>query len=600
MKRKDSFTDKELENILTGYFNRTLQEKFTAKLQPKEEKHMKKTAVIKYGTIGVCTAALLAVGIFSGQITDILTHGPADGGTSSVLTAKQNSFTITAYANETATADNPATADEASKNSADYKPETGFLGGHFVEVIEHEEYVGTDGYIVDKETYDGEYTTVSVYDIGVISDYLKFRIEGDNIVSYSAVCQNGQLDYSTGVMVSLRDEIGTSSNCDKVYHYNIGSSESSDEIYANVEHVSGDTGIKDTGSIAFASSEECKTDSNLNTITWTPSSENIWQDLQKYADEISMYDDEKGITAENRIKYGEYIKQYVDNLNSSTDIYNDMFADTIAITVNYADGTSEEQQVHVTFNENSQYVVDISDGNTNNEVNTDNLNDQISAKPTDNQNSFTITAYNHENGMDPGIKIHSDGIYELMGGVELSIQKRYFLDDGNDTLLEGDELDAYIESGETQYNGYNVIVQEDPELTQGCIIIDVQGKNIDHYSVTAGNGDIFSNDIILYDLENIPYDEFKSHNSILEWCSSAQIYFQEIRNGKTTYDKVTVKDCQERMEAVKEKLQTADDYTGMFGDTITITAYYKDGSSETKTAVITLDENGNYYLDVRN
>lgn len=595
MKSKDSFTDKELENILTGYFNRTLQEKFTAKLQPKEEKHMKKTAVIKYGTIGVCTAALLAVGIFSGQITDILTHSPADGGTSSVLTAKQNSFTITAYANETATADNPATADEASKNSADYKPETGFLGGHFVNVTEVEAYVGKDGYIVDPKISDGEYSTIDVYNMNIVSDYLNFKIEGENIVSFSAVCQKGNLGGYISDDIRINDNMSVPDGKDTTYYYNTGS-----DLYVKSSHVSGDTGIKDTGSIAFASSEECKTDSNLNTITWTPSSENIWQDLQKYADEISMYDDEKGITAENRIKYGEYIKQYVDNLNSSTDIYNDMFADTIAITVNYADGTSEEQQVHVTFNENSQYVVDISDGNTNNEVNTDNLNDQISANPTDNQNSFTITAYNHENGMDPGIKIHSDGIYELMGGVELSIEKRYFLDDGNDTLLEGDELDAYIESGETQYNGYNVIVQEDPELTQGCIIIDVQGKNIDHYSVTAGNGNIFSNDLVLFDPENIPYDEFKSHNSILEWCSSAQIYFQEIRNGKTTYDKVTVKDCQERMEAVKEKLQTADDYTGMFGDTITITAYYKDGSSETKTAVITLDENGNYYLDVRN
>lgn len=198
-------------------------------------------------------------------------------------------------------------------------------------------------------------------------------------------------------------------------------------------------------------------------------------------------------------------------------------------------------------------------------------------------------------------KINTDEEYQLLGATVPGTETLYFLDDGNGTPLEGDELNAYIESGEAQYNGYDVITQEDVAISYGCIIIDVQGQNLDHYDVTTESGDVFvkaSKDYFEMGkaIYNIPYDEDNPHNILLEWVPSSEIYHREIFD-ETGDGTVTIENCQKRLAAVEEKLQTADDYTRMFGDTVTIIAYYKDGTSEVMTAVITLDENGSYQVE---
>lgn len=220
------------------------------------------------------------------------------------------------------------------------------------------------------------------------------------------------------------------------------------------------------------------------------------------------------------------------------------------------------------------------------------------------ENKFTINAYAAE-ATDLGVnfRINTDEEYNLFGATMPRTEVLYFLDDGNETLLEGDELDAYIESGETQYNGCDVIAQEDIALTIGCIIIDVQGQNLDHYDVTTESGDVFGNvdgDYLdmgkaIYD---IPYDEENPHNVLLEWMPSDEIYRKEIF-GETGDETISIENCQKHLAAAEEKLKTAEDYTRMFGDTVTINVYYKDGTSEVMTAVITLDENGYYSVDYR-
>lgn len=359
MKNKKFLTDEQLDSMLTEYFNREPRKVFSVNFE-KEEKSMKKIPVIKYGTIGVCTAALLAAGIFSGQIADIFGGNTvaSDNDTSAVSPLKPNSFTLTACADEVETADSIETAAEANKNSANYQSETGLLGGHFVTIAEAVEYIGTDGYAVNPELYDGEYTEITVPDICSVSDYLKFTVSGDNIVSYSAVCEKGQLGGYIDVNAFIQDGIGFPSDFEANYYYNTGANESDIQEYAEVVYVSGDTGLKETGPMAYASPDECKNNRNLNSLTWHPSNETIWQEFQQYADEISMYDDEKGITGENLKKYGEYKKQYIENLLKD-DNYNNMFSDTITITVNYADGTSDTQQANVTFDQNGHYIVDI-------------------------------------------------------------------------------------------------------------------------------------------------------------------------------------------------------------------------------------------------
>lgn len=369
MKDRSHLTDEKLENILTGYFNRNAPKTFAADLQSREAKHIKTTSAIKYSSIGVCTAALLAVGILSGQISNLFTNNsisvdnPTDG-TSSVFDVKQNSFIITAYADEektpdrTETEDKTETDDKAGRNSAHYTPKIGILGGSFVTVTEGEEYIGTDGYSVNPELYDGEYTTISVPGIGIVSDYIKFDIEGNNIVSYSAVCRKGNLGYN--LMAELTDSVVPSLDSESAdYYYSSSSDEADVREYTKCTFVSGDTGIKSTGTLGYASEEECKFNRDLNTISWHPSHETLDKFFMEYADEISMYDDEKGVTGENLVKYGEFQKKYVEKLNSSVDEYNDMFADTITITVNYADGSSESKDINVTFDENHLYVVDV-------------------------------------------------------------------------------------------------------------------------------------------------------------------------------------------------------------------------------------------------
>ena len=215
-------------------------------------------------------------------------------------------------------------------------------------------------------------------------------------------------------------------------------------------------------------------------------------------------------------------------------------------------------------------------------------------------NSFVLRACADERVDDPDDNMQV-GINEYLerleyGGVYYSEEDIYYLDDEEGSSLSGDELEEYLKSGESSWNGYDVIKKKDTSFDCYCIKPEIDGENIISYKVDCENGYVFvSNrpDLGYPCTCDIPYN--KSYN--LVWQPSfekiGKEVFSEIEGGIVTIDTVD-----RRIEAAENALQTAEDYTYYFGDTITVTALFEDGTTQTEKIIITLDGNGNYLINI--
>ncbi len=243
------------------------------------------------------------------------------------------------------------------------------------------------------------------------------------------------------------------------------------------------------------------------------------------------------------------------------------------------------------------------------------------------ENSLTINACAVEAGnMDVDFTTFAEN---GLGGVKTGTTTLYFLDDEEKTMLEGEQLNEYLSAGQAQYNGYDVLTKEDMGIETYVVAINISGNNIESYSIESQKGDLFfydrsKEDVYFsietaeapdedttclwsceYDLyldkeritklENIPYDAVNKDNVLLEWSPSWIDFFNDLC--ELTGEGVTYENCDLRIAAANELLQTAEDYTKYFGDTLTLTVNYEDGTSVTREVVITLDDEGQYHLN---
>ncbi|MBQ6626882.1 MAG: hypothetical protein IIX27_06290 [Ruminococcus sp.] len=127
------------------------------------------------------------------------------------------------------------------------------------------------------------------------------------------------------------------------------------------------------------------------------------------------------------------------------------------------------------------------------------------------------------------------------------------------------------------------------------VIPDLKNKKLE------GNDNITQDDYFKKgkELKQIPYDGEKENYIFVSWFS---MKLDEEATKHYSKDIAEISDTDMRSFRT-EKLKNSDDFTYYFGDTVTITAYYKDGTQETAVIEISVDtwedENityGNYVL----
>lgn len=85
------------------------------------------------------------------------------------------------------------------------------------------------------------------------------------------------------------------------------------------------------------------------------------------------------------------------------------------------------------------------------------------------------------------------------------------------------------------------------------------------------------------------------NNETVNWIPSFTRLESSLRGDITLYPSTKENDAV-LTEELASKLKTAKDYTNYFGDKLTITATYNNKTSESVRVVITVDENGSYFV----
>ncbi len=132
-------------------------------------------------------------------------------------------------------------------------------------------------------------------------------------------------------------------------------------------------------------------------------------------------------------------------------------------------------------------------------------------------------------------------------------------------------------------------------LVPSPISLSIVGDDIKSYVVTCTeNGTVYNSGS---DNLNNRKTNYKGNESI-NWIPNCEKLSRSIKADMTMYPSTISNDRLLKKE-LSSALRTADDYTTYFGDTLRITARYKNNSTETLKAVITLDEKGSYYISTQ-
>lgn len=148
--------------------------------------------------------------------------------------------------------------------------------------------------------------------------------------------------------------------------------------------------------------------------------------------------------------------------------------------------------------------------------------------------------------------------------------------------------------------------------------IRVSGKEVTSYTVSAQNGELISVNTEMYEkhlndssisaddyfrkgsvIDNVPFDYTDPNANRVDWLPGDEKLCADVEQiTGLTYDELSDYDSEETQQKVKramaELLKNGDDYTKYFGDTVTVTVYYSDGTSESCFVVITVDDDGFY------
>ncbi|MBQ8001461.1 MAG: hypothetical protein IJ298_09765 [Ruminococcus sp.] len=96
-----------------------------------------------------------------------------------------------------------------------------------------------------------------------------------------------------------------------------------------------------------------------------------------------------------------------------------------------------------------------------------------------------------------------------------------------------------------------------------------------------------------------PFDESDPYRFVIGWWPEFDRFNSDLRDFTGGVDRNTKNPTEEQMlsmgQAYDSLLKTAEDFTSYFGDTVTVTLHYSDGTTEVLNIEITLDENGYAY-----
>lgn len=202
---------------------------------------------------------------------------------------------------------------------------------------------------------------------------------------------------------------------------------------------------------------------------------------------------------------------------------------------------------------------------------------------------------------------------EDYGGISFDNSFLYFLDDENKTFLNDENFDnyydmiAYAENPDNyfitdgipfSFNGYSIIPKMCPFIQTSSLIIDIQGEGILTYDVESENGGNFM--VLIHNPDNNPdYDPHIQKD--IPYGSDYEINWYPPReyDDKFLDFEPDYYSMDDHLKNAENALQTAEDYTYYFGDTINVTAHFEDGTTETSTIVVTLDENGKYLVEYK-
>lgn len=147
--------------------------------------------------------------------------------------------------------------------------------------------------------------------------------------------------------------------------------------------------------------------------------------------------------------------------------------------------------------------------------------------------------------------------------------------------------------------------------------IRVSGKEVTSYTVSAEKGELISVDTEMFEkhlddssisaddyfrkgsvIDNVSFDYTNPNANRVDWLPGYEKLCADVeRITSLTYDELSDYDSEEtQQKAMAELLKNGDDYTKYFGDTVTVTVYYSDGTSESCSVVITVDDEGFYHV----
>lgn len=154
-------------------------------------------------------------------------------------------------------------------------------------------------------------------------------------------------------------------------------------------------------------------------------------------------------------------------------------------------------------------------------------------------------------------------------------------------------------------------------MSESSLGLKISGENIASYDIKAQKGTLQYVDFKAYEehkvngadteylffsnsFENMkPFDESDLYRFVIDWRPDMDQLNSDLRAFTGGVDRNTKNPTEEQMlsmgQAYDSLLKTAEDFTSYFGDTVTVTLRYSDGTTEVLNIEITLDENGYAY-----
>lgn len=307
MSNKKMLTDEQLDNMLKNYCTRTRESAFDVKQKRGRISFYKKKS-FRVCVVSFSLVLILSLGFFATHISNLYGHGSINNSSGeineNVLSENSNEpkgFIVRAFAAEIENNEPVIVRDE--KTSDSYR----FDISKSVESIQFKE----DGTVLTGDDFDYEGEIIDYQMFSLAFEPFYFSVEGDNIISYDISCEKGNL-------ITYIPDLKT-------------------QMLEGDDSISQDDYFKKGKSISVEYNSE---NPDYMLAMWYPG---------EYLDEKILED--TGIDTSTELNYDEckIVSEYKETHLKNSDGYTEYLGDNISITVNYADGTSEQAKIEISI-----------------------------------------------------------------------------------------------------------------------------------------------------------------------------------------------------------------------------------------------------------